>query len=379
MQFSIENIKTLVSMAYVHHAADAFGAQGEQALTALLDSLRLLYQRCPPECLRGTLTVVRSMSGTPGNPRLATFGAPIAKTTYQDVAQFLLDSIQGSHCFVEVAANGQFFVITLAQDVDLKLIAADSVVYRFNAGVESILAGQHEDYVLKISPLLFSNFAVPTLNGLDEAMTFYRGFAAESKCRILANVWEGGVDGPRLVLVNRPESYMRDSLVQALQLVLRDTSVRPEQNTDETKPVDIRVEWFASGASALIEVKWLGRSTAAPQKNATKGQATVTSKKKKTYTNYFAGRAQEGADQLADYMDREVRHSSANTPRGYLVVFDARRKNIRGASDRLSAVDAMNFAFEDIAYNPDHSKLRDDFALPVRYFLKPRQSFFTTS
>lgn len=51
-----------------------------------------------------------------------------------------------------------------------------------------------------------------------------------------------GVDGPRLVLVNRPESIMRDSLIQALQLVLRDANARPEHNTDETKPVDVRVE-----------------------------------------------------------------------------------------------------------------------------------------
>ena len=89
---------------------------------------------------------------------------------------------------------------------------------------------------------------------------------------------------------------MRDSLVHALQLVLRDTSVRPEQNTDETKPVDIRVEWFASGASALIEIKWLGRSTAKaakvakPVKAAKAAKAKAPPKAKKiTYTNYTAG------------------------------------------------------------------------------------------
>jgi hypothetical protein len=77
---------------------------------------------------------------------------------------------------------------------------------------------------------------------------------------------------------------MRDSLIEALMYLLRDANARPEHNTDETKPVDIRVEWFASGAAALIEVKWLGRSTAVPRRPTTTG----------TYTDYGPRRAQEG-------------------------------------------------------------------------------------
>jgi hypothetical protein len=147
---------------------------------------------------------------------------------------------------------------------------------------------------------------------------------------------------------------------------MRDANVRPEQNTDETKPVDIRVDWFGSGASALIEVKWLGKSTAKPR------TATPTA----TYTEYGPPRAQEGADQLADYMDREVRHSHATAPRGYLVVFDARRRNVKSAQDRLSKADALHYAADQLTYNPDHSKLREDFAPPVRFYMKPRESYF---
>lgn len=77
---------------------------------------------------------------------------------------------------------------------------------------------------------------------------------------------------------------MRDSLIQALQLVLRDANARPETNTDETKLVDVRVKWFTSGAAALIEVKWLGRSTAR-SRNPTP---------QPTYTEYGPPRAQEG-------------------------------------------------------------------------------------
>lgn len=159
---------------------------------------------------------------------------------------------------------------------------------------------------------------------------------------------------------------MRDSLIQALQLVLRDANARPEHNTDETKPVDIRVEWFASGASALIEVKWLGRSTAKPRKPTPQI----------TYTDYGPGRAQEGANQLADYLDREARHTSSTATRGYLVVFDARRKDIQGATDALEKDSAMYFANDVLQFDPDHAKSRDDFADPVRFFLNPRMSDF---
>jgi hypothetical protein len=188
----------------------------------------------------------------------------------------------------------------------------------------------------------------------------------ETNCRILKDVWEGGVDGPRLVLVNKPEAKMRDSLAQALELLLRDATVKPEQNTDETKPVDIRVSWFASGATALIEVKWLGKATA---KSRTQGICP-------TYTEYGVSRAQSGANQLADYMDREVRHSGATAPSGYLVIFDARRKGTKGAEDALTESDAMAFSKDIIKFDPDHSQTRPDFQTPVRFFMAPRKSYF---
>jgi len=75
-------------------------------------------------------------------------------------------------------------------------------------------------------------------------------------------------------------------------------------------------------------------------------------------------------------MDREVRHSDATAPRGYLVVFDARRRGVKGAQDAISKADAMAFAGDVLTFNPDHAKTRTDFAEPVRLFLNPRESFF---
>jgi hypothetical protein len=218
----------------------------------------------------------------------------------------------------------------------------------------------------RLPSILASVFCNPTLDSLSAALDRYADFARETSCHILATTWEGGADGPRLVLVNKPEAIMRRSLAQALNLMLRDANVRPEQNTDESKPVDIRVEWFASGASALIEIKWLGRSTAKSR----------ISTDHVTYTEYDEPRARSGARQLADYMDRQIRNSNATAPRGYLVVFDARRKNVAGFNDPLTQSDAMFYENTVIAYDPDYAAIRPDFDNPVRFYLKPRRSHF---
>lgn len=363
-EISIDNVKALVAKAYLPHARAAFGEEGSLALRRLLDAVKLIYQRCPPESLVGTLTVVVGIGATPIQPLIASLGACQSSPDYQSVGAFLLDGLREVNAVVEVASNGSFRTISLASDLDLKQIAQDGVVYRFDGNAERILAKDFEDYVEPVSPLLKSNFAVPTLGGLEDALEYFRSFVSDCSCRLLKDVWEGGVDGPRLVFVNKPEAKMRDSLAQALDLLLRDVTVKPEQNTDETKPVDIRVNWFGSDAVALIEVKWLGKATA-------KSKGAVT-----TYTEYSASRAQSGADQLADYLDREARHTSAGTTRGYLVVFDGRRKGTKGAQDPLSKDDAMAFAGDALTFKPDHAKERSDFGEPVRYFMNPRQSHF---
>jgi hypothetical protein len=353
-------------MAYLTHVREAFGSEGAGGIVELLDVVKLIFQRCPPESLQGTLTILKGIGASPHAPVLGALGSLTSSPTIETLGKVLAAGANSPHILVEMSPDGSFRSLFSITAADLPSLAQTALVYHFEADVDQIFAGKYSDVVPKVSPILKSNFSTPTLSSLEEALKRYADFVLETRCRILAKVWEGGVDGPRLVLTNRPESHMRDSLVQALELVLRDASVRPEQNTDETKPVDIRVEWFGSGSSALIEVKWLGRSTALSR----------TGGAEPTYTEYGPPRAQSGADQLADYMDREVRHSNATSPRGYLVVFDARRRNVKGHSDPLSADDAMHFAKSDLVYKPDHSKTRGDFSAPARFFLNPRASFF---
>lgn len=363
---SIENVQKLVERAYLPHAQAAFGAAGVDGIKTLLDTVRLIFQRCPPERLPGTLSVVFGLNATPLAPAISSLGAAQVCIDHAFVGRRLVESPIGSNAVVEIASDGTLRFLIVTAEIDLKKLARDSLVYRFDGPAERILAKHFEDFVPAVSPILKSNFASPTLSGLEEALRYYGDYALETNCRILKDVWEGGVDGPRLILVNKPEARMRDSLSQALELLLRDVTVKPEQNTDETKPVDIKINWFASGASALVEVKWLGKSTA---KSQTAGPTS-------TYTEYGPPRAQAGANQLADYMDREIRHSNASAPRGYLVVFDARRKGTKGALDSLTELEAMSFAHNDLDFDPDHSKSRTDFAEPVRFFMNPRKSHF---
>ena len=367
MQLFLENIQKLVLHDYLGHSQEAFGHEGKGAVVLILDTVKLLYQKCPPECLKGSLTVVVGIGATPLSPAISSLGTLTYAGTYADLAAKILAAGPGQHSFVEICSDKTFRVICSVNDATIAALAANAVLYRFEEGTESILAKQHRDFIPKVSPQLLSNFAVPTLSSLEAALSRYdRDFVRESQCSTLAAVWEGGVNGPRLVLVNKPESLMRDSLVQALRLLTRDTSVRPEQNVDETKPVDIRVEWFGSGASALIEVKWLGRSTSVPR----------TPQPGPTYLDYDNSRARSGAKQLIDYMDREVRHSGASAPRGYLVVFDARRKEVDGPNDQLTKTDALHFENLELSFDPDYAQMRDDFAPPVRFYMRPRHSHF---
>jgi len=115
-----------------------------------------------------------------------------------------------------------------------------------------------------------------------------------------------------------------------------------------------------------LEIKWLGKSTAISQ----------VPRPDPTYTEYDMPRAQSGAKQLADYMDREIRHSNTNSPRGYLVVFDARRRNLKGAADFILKEDALHYENLELHFNPDYSITREDFSPAYRFFMRPRQSQF---
>lgn len=147
-----------------------------------------------------------------------------------------------------------------------------------------------------------SIFSYPVYKELDEAMNSNdRNLARNSICCILKSVW---ADATRKEFCEKPEHFMRDSLWQYLNSVLRTHTVKREQNVDETHPVDIKIIWPIISNVALIEVKWLGDS----------GK-----------THYRDARANEGAKQLIDYLYSSYSEEPDKNFIGYLTVFDGRR------------------------------------------------------
>jgi hypothetical protein len=134
---------------------------------------------------------------------------------------------------------------------------------------------------------------------------------------------------------------------------LPDADVRPEQPVDESHPVDIRIVWRMSNSVALIEIKWLGASI---------------NKTKTKLLRYSESRAQEGANQLAQYLDDNLPKGAEQQTIGYLVVYDARRGNLRFRNGTTSSSKPAEFRNVKLVFDPDHAKTRADFAEPCRMY-----------
>ncbi len=137
---------------------------------------------------------------------------------------------------------------------------------------------------------------------------------------------------------------------------MRDAEVRPEQNVSETQPIDIKITWTFAPKQALIEIKWLGKSKHPDGKLA---------------TTYGPARAQNGAQQLADYLDMNEEAVPGHVVRGYLVVFDGRRRRLGRSATSIRESDGLYYQDKEIHYEPAHDKERDDFEKPVRFFVQP--------
>lgn len=367
VNFNLENVTRILQALYTLHVEREFGALGTQKLKVLLNEISMLYRHIPAEKISGSLTLKIKVTELAEEVNIT---PPSKESSIQKSYFDLAEKVKNNslnHIVIDILDNSEFEILILQNECDCVQLAKNSIVYKFIDASDHIYAKTYQCQIPKLSPVLASNFCIPTLNGLEDALMLYSNRIAKySSCPTLSRVWEGGVEGPRLVLVNKPESIMRDSLTNALRLLLApDAEVRPEHNTDETKPVDIKISWIGSRASALIEIKWLGRSLA---------KSRGDNIGKVTFTNYSLPRVQEGALQLADYLDREIRSTSATAHKGYLVIFDARRKNIQGPDDKLQRYDAFHYESNEINLDIDYPNSRDDYSKPYRFFMEPKKS-----
>jgi hypothetical protein len=323
----------------------SLGSKGVADAKLLLDRVRELYGVIAYELLPAGLTVILDEDGRTADPFLV---GTISIATLSDLPMHNDGSLT-----VRFGASGS---IVAWKDVATPGMVDPTVIaYHFD--------GQESEQLLfadQIVPL-FNPTQLPTLLGaptfldIEEALDHYATRQVRfSTCYILARTWR---DNKRLMFLPKPESSMRRSLEQHLRSILRDhLTVRPEQTVDESHPVDIRVTWTFRNREALIEIKWLGKSARA---NGT----TVTK-------NYTASRAHDGAQQLADYLDAEVIRAPLMNLRGYLVIYDARRRGVSPHSAGVTRANGLHYEGRDIEL--DSSLLaRPDFGVPTRMFVEP--------
>jgi hypothetical protein len=348
---NLEAMRSVAEQSFALRIERCYGPSGNDALRRLLESLKVVHRHLAYELVQGGLTVVAPLE--PEN-----FFIPLDSGI--NVRPSELASMFGGVGTIQVLADGGLRFWPVLID-DFAAVAESAVIYHYDRGDFFVVEG---DLVPVPNPTGFpSAFGLPTFVDLERAMAYYAvSHAKVSSCKILQACW---YDDDRILLRNKPEHIMRSSLAQFLKSTLRDHEfivVREEQNVDETHPVDITITWSMSNRIAIIEVKWLGCSVH-------KTEARVGT----TYSN--DSRAQDGARQLANYLEANRERVPMHITRGYLVVFDARREGVK--RDRLEQDvtwdDAVAFMTREINYYPKYEHVRRDFAPPERFYLEPRR------
>ena len=266
-----------------------------------------------------------------------------------------LSPLTGNTIVIELKENGDLFVST-NYVLDVEKVRLSSIIYKYGklTGSEEIF-GKAEVKRLRPLPDTDSYFSIQTHKELESALEDYKTkVAMHSECSDLKKIW---YDQNKIFFKPRPEHILRDSLTQFLKVRLRNTEVRPEQIVDKSHPVDIKITWLLVNKLALIEIKWLGKSLYKVGKSF-----------KQIYTRT---RALEGATQLVNYLDENLKQSPTRNTKGYLVVFDARRWGCNSNTLTISQANGLKYINEEIKFDPEYHKTRSDFSQPFRFFMQP--------
>lgn len=331
---------------YVSKVRELLGEEGVAGLRRLLAGIRTFYKWVPCEKLTGGVTIYVHLSDE--------FPSGVDDFTLLDPSRF--GYIDFQQATIHVEKDGQLRL--WPEFVDPFLLPEGSIGYHFRyierpgTSVEHIQVRNEAFPVLNASGFP-SAFAVPSFDDLGAALEQFEHMV-DSPDPHLETVWRSE---KRLAFLPKPERHMRRSLELYLRHSLRDARilVRPEQNVNETEPVDLEISWAFQGRMAWIEIKWLGHSGPLGSDRWS--------------TSYHQGRAVEGAHQLANYLDSGAQRISLPLM-GYIVVFDARRRDLSAIDTSISRENGMYYQLRDIVYPPE-ILARPDMAKPVRYFLKP--------
>lgn len=344
----LERLRTLVEGDYAAALERAYGAVGMERLRLLATALEAIHDQLAYELMQDGVTVFATIDPA---QRPLDAGTTISATVAR------LPSLVRGRATIQVLGYDDLLVST--DDYDPFALAEEAVVYRFDGADHFVVDGALHEV---INPTPFpSLWGTPTFFELEDALEFYRdSIALVCDCDILAEeLWHDS--DRRWILRNSPEDTMQHSLWRYLRQTLRGKNrvaeVDREQPVAGLRPPDIKITWSETTRIALIEVKWIGASVNKP------GDGLSTFVPDESDAN-------DGAQQLAHYLDANFRRAPNHQTKGYLVVFDARRRNLRFDTTELSYEDAMYYLMRDILWEPDHAT-RHDFADPLRCFMQP--------
>ena len=349
---------------YVGVVMKLFGESGAKSLRTTLLTIRRLYEHVPPETVDGTLVVVcpvsdaAPVSETMGKRGTGNVVAQTVVTRLEHLAAEFEPRGRPTVNVLEIVHGGRFRFFSDVAVPDYRVLSEHSIVYVLAGSRETFyIAGDVREVVNPSRGVHASVYAIPTFRALEDALEDYRlRFVRYCACRILAEVWESDA---RLVFHNRPEATMRRSMAQFLRMTLRGgATIGEEQNVDESHPVDIRVTWQLGTRVALLEIKWMGDSR------------TQTGRLLK----YRDSRANDGAQQLVEYLEAEAAQTPTHYRTGYLVVLDGRRRGVRPDTETLTLQNARYYTDRPVVYDPPHHELRADFATPSRMFITPNEA-----
>jgi hypothetical protein len=175
-----------------------------------------------------------------------------------------------------------------------------------------------------------------------------------SNCSIFKECW---LDTNRIFFKSAPEKQMQKSLKEFLSNALRGIEIVPEHTLNASNQVDIRVKWREANKSALIELKWLGKSK----------------KENGNIIAYTDSRADEGAKQLKEYLDMDNTDTPHIISKAYLVVIDGRRKGTNENTITINSENGLFYENQEINFSDEHKYFErlKNFAKPIRMFAKP--------
>lgn len=330
---------------YTSATRNAFGDEGLEALQQLIGGIVKIYRRVDPSQRVHELVLFADAGRSP-------VVGPSPSRRVLSIGN-LADELDGAS-MARVNANNSLDVYPF-DAAALAVLSQGAVVYHHHCKNEKFVICGVDFKLINPMPTFGSVFCKPTFGSLALALDSYRtNQAAHTSCEILKTAWN---EPSRWFLKQKPERIMRKSLVQYLRNVLSDAEVRPEQNVDESHPVDVKVSFSLTDLRAIIEIKWLGDSV---------------DETGKPTTGYTQVRAVAGAKQLAEYLDSSCEFGPNFKTRGYLVVFDARRKGLAEGITSLPRDHALHYKDEVITYLPDYSTIRKDFEVPVRMYMFPK-------